>query len=84
MLINKPSSRVLVAMSGGLDSTMTAALLHEQGHQVVGLTMKTWDYAASGGNRKETGCCSLDSINDAREVAVSLGFPHFILDIREN
>ena len=84
MLINKPSSRVLVAMSGGLDSTMTAALMHEQGHQVVGLTMKTWDYAASGGNRKETGCCSLDSINDAREVAVSLGFPHFILDIREN
>ncbi len=84
MLIKKSKGRVLVAMSGGLDSTMTAALLHEEGYEVVGLTMKTWDYAASGGSRKETGCCSLDSINDAREVAVGLGFPHFILDIREH
>jgi len=84
MLINKAGARVLVAMSGGLDSTMTAALLHEQGYQVIGLTMKTWDYAASGGQTKETGCCSLDSINDAREVAVQLGFPHYILDIREH
>jgi tRNA-specific 2-thiouridylase len=84
MLINKAGARVLVAMSGGLDSTMTAALLHEQGYQVIGLTMKTWDYAASGGQTKETGCCSLDSINDAREVAVRLGFPHYILDIREH
>jgi tRNA-specific 2-thiouridylase len=47
------------------------------------MTMKTWDYASSGGDKKETGCCSLDSINDARHIAVSLGFPHYILDIRE-
>ena len=47
------------------------------------MTMKTWDYASSGGTKKETGCCSLDSINDARHIAVSLGFPHYILDIRE-
>ncbi len=45
--------------------------------------MKTWDYANSGGSRKETGCCSLDSINDARQVAVTMGFHHFIVDIRE-
>ncbi|MCS6928667.1 MAG: tRNA 2-thiouridine(34) synthase MnmA [Saprospiraceae bacterium] len=75
--------RVLVAMSGGIDSTMTAVLLHEEGWQVIGITMKTWDYATSGGSRKETGCCSLDSINDARQIAVQLGFPHFIIDIRE-
>jgi tRNA-specific 2-thiouridylase len=56
--------------------------LHEEGYEVIGMTMKTWDYAASGGTRKETGCCSLDSINDARNIAVSLGFPHYILDIR--
>lgn len=70
-------------MSGGIDSTMTAVLLHEEGWEVVGITMKTWDYATSGGSKKETGCCSLDSINDARQVAVRLGFHHFIVDIRD-
>lgn len=75
--------KVLVAMSGGIDSSVTAMLLHEQGYDVVGITMKTWDYASSGGSKKETGCCTLDSINDARAMAVSFGFPHYILDIRE-
>ncbi len=74
--------RVLVAMSGGIDSSLAAVLLHEQGYEVIGMTMKTWDYASSGSSKKETGCCSLDSINDARNIAVSLGFPHYILDIR--
>jgi tRNA-uridine 2-sulfurtransferase len=75
--------RVLVAMSGGIDSTAAAMMMHEQGYEVVGITMKTWDYANSGGSKKETGCCSLDSINDARAVAVKMGFHHFIVDIRE-
>ncbi|QQT24824.1 tRNA 2-thiouridine(34) synthase MnmA [Sphingobacterium spiritivorum] len=75
--------RVLVAMSGGVDSSVAAVMLHEQGYEVIGITMKTWDYASSGGSSKETGCCSLDSINDARALAVNYGFPHFILDIRD-
>jgi tRNA-specific 2-thiouridylase len=69
-------------MSGGIDSSVAAMLLHEEGWEVVGITMKTWDYASSGGGKKETGCCSLDSINDARAIAVEHGFHHYILDIR--
>lgn len=69
-------------MSGGIDSSLAAVMLHEQGYEVIGMTMKTWDYSTSGGSKKETGCCSLDSINDARNIAVNLGFPHYILDIR--
>ena len=80
--------RILVAMSGGVDSSVAAVMLHEQGYEVVGVTMKTWDYAHSGGRtgkrgNKEVGCCTLESMNDARSVAVKYGFAHFIVDIRE-
>jgi tRNA-specific 2-thiouridylase len=75
--------KILVAMSGGIDSTITALMLHDEGYEVVGITMKTWDYASAGPSKKETGCCNLDSFNDARMAAVQHGFPHFVLDIRE-
>ena len=83
LLITMSKGKVLMAMSGGIDSTMASLLLHEEGYEVIGLTMKTWDYESSGGSKKETGCCSLDSINDARKLAVDCGFPHTILDIRD-
>lgn len=72
-------------MSGGIDSTVAALMLHKEGYEVVGITMKTWDYATSTGKsgKKETGCCNLDSFNDARMAAVQHGFPHYILDIRD-
>ena len=75
--------KVLVAMSGGIDSSVAAMLLHEEGYEVIGVTMKTWDYSSSGGGKKSTGCCSLDDINDARILAVNYGFHHMIIDIRE-
>ncbi len=78
------NGRVLVAMSGGVDSSVAAVMLSEQGYDVIGITMKTWDYAQSGGkSNKETGCCTLESMNDARQVATRFGFNHFIVDIRE-
>ena len=71
-------------MSGGVDSSVAAVLLRESGYEVVGITMKTWDYASSGGHSgKVVGCCTLESMNDARAVAIKYDFKHFIVDIRE-
>lgn len=73
--------RILVAMSGGVDSSLAAALLVEAGHEVVGATMKTFCYSENEGPSKT--CCGLDGIMDARRVADHLGIPHYVFDVEE-
>lgn len=75
-------SRVLVAMSGGVDSSVAAALLVEAGHEVVGVTMKTFCYSETPDSGKT--CCGLDGIVDARRVATALGIPHYVFDVEED
>lgn len=72
--------KVLVAMSGGVDSSVAAALLVEAGHDVVGATMKTFCYSGPGHAKT---CCGLDGIRDARRVADALGIPHYVFDVEE-
>ncbi|MEO8634190.1 MAG: tRNA 2-thiouridine(34) synthase MnmA [Gemmatimonadales bacterium] len=72
--------RVLVAMSGGVDSSVAAAVLVDQGYDVIGATMKLFCYGDSVPDRP---CCSLDSINDARDVAHTLGIPHYVLNLED-
>jgi tRNA-specific 2-thiouridylase len=75
---------VVVAMSGGVDSSVAAALLHERGYRVVGITLNLWDYHASGGNvNLESGCCSIDTMADAAAVCHKLGVPHYVSNFRE-
>ncbi len=74
------TGRVLVAMSGGVDSSVAAARLVEQGYDVVGATMKLFCY---GDEVPDRPCCSLDSINDARDVAHTLGIPHYVLNLED-
>jgi tRNA-uridine 2-sulfurtransferase len=70
--------RILVALSGGVDSSVAAALLADEGHEVVGVTLKNWCYGESDGDGRS--CCSLESIAAARAVAERLGLAHYVLD----
>lgn len=72
---------ILVAMSGGVDSSVALMLLRDRGYKVAGATMKLWDYGEVGGDIRRTGgCCDIESINNARMVCESLGVPHYVLD----
>src|SRR5436190_19913967 len=70
--------RVVVAMSGGVDSSVAAALMADSGHDVVGISMQLYDQA--GGERSFGSCCSLDDLHDARRVAAAINIPHYILN----
>ena len=71
-------TRVVVAMSGGVDSSVTAALLHEQGYEVVGITLQLYDHGVA--IQAKGACCAGADIHDARTVAGRLGIPHYVLD----
>lgn len=68
-------------MSGGVDSSVAAALLKEQGHNVIGITLQIWQESAH--ETKGAGCCSLGAVEDARRVAARIGIPHYVLNYRE-
>jgi len=79
----KPESetRVVVAMSGGVDSSVVASLLHEQGYDVVGITLQLYDHGAA--IEKKGACCAGQDIYDAKRVAEERGFPHYVLDYED-
>ncbi len=76
--------KVVVAMSGGVDSSIAAAILKEEGYQVIGVTMQIWPSDKQAGEvDKFGGCCGLGAIEDAKRVAYKLGIPHYVLNFRD-
>ena len=74
-------ARVLVAMSGGVDSSVAAALLAREGHEVIGVTFNQWPASQTLRNAR-SGCCAPRTIDDARHVCQILGAPHYVLNFR--
>jgi tRNA-specific 2-thiouridylase len=73
--------RIVVAMSGGVDSSVVAGLLHEAGHEVIGVTLQLYDHGAASG--RKGACCAGQDVHDARRVADRLGIPHYVIDAQE-
>jgi tRNA-specific 2-thiouridylase len=81
--VSNADIRVVVAMSGGVDSSVAAALLVEQGYDVVGMMMRLWSDESFGGGAAYNRCCTPDQMNDARRIADKLGIPFYVLDTKE-
>ena len=76
--------RVIVAMSGGVDSCAAALILAEAGYDVVGISMQVWDYRKNGGNAKRATCCAPSDFDDAREIADARDFPYYVFDFEDS
>ena len=76
-------AKIVVAMSGGVDSSVVAALLHEQGHEVIGVTLNVWPEGTSGDGGNAKACCGNSAVEDARRVAARLGIPYYVLNFRD-
>ncbi len=82
--IGKEKKRVVVAMSGGVDSSVAAALLVQEGYDVIGMMMRLWSEPAAKGSAPANRCCTPDQMADARRIANHLGIPFFVVDVQEH
>ena len=76
-------SKVVVGMSGGVDSSVAAYLLKEQGYDVIGVTMQIWQEEDSCSVEENGGCCGLSAVEDARRVAAALGIPYYVMNFKQ-
>lgn len=75
--------KVVIGMSGGVDSSVAAAVLLEKGYEVIGVTMKIWSETSGDAKQAEKGCCSLSAVDDARNVAYKLGIPYYVMNFQD-
>ncbi len=76
------TTKIAVAMSGGIDSSIAALLLQEQGYDIIGITLRIWDYLSEEHEQKEIGCSSMESILEAKDFCEKIGVQHYIVDVR--
>ena len=82
-IINKLDKKVVIGMSGGVDSSVAAYLLKEQGYDVTGVTMQIWQNDKEYDPSLEGGCCGLSAVDDARRVAEMLDIPYYVMNFRK-